>query len=1100
MSFFLGLFRFDGYYIFPKDLVGWLVLIGLGVLLLVLVWRFQHLTSKRTSRKWRIFAALLIITPISSVFIGLQLPVDNPLTLPGTPQLPEDPVLMFFSALPWILAAGFLGPFPTALLAALSGGIISYYYGHNPFIPLNYALVGILFSAAIHQRYRTTFFRILSRPLAAGLTVSLLYPLLYLSTIVFIVSGSLPVGLDYAFSHLQEISIAFAGQIFVGALLAEVIALGWSRAWYGTDQLEPSPAERSLESRLIYSLFPLVLILVIFLMVGNWIVANNTARTMLKDRMQNTASTTANSFPFFLETGQNLILQISEDERFLNSASNEDLVQVLIDNLNKEPFFNQLTILDGNGNSLVGFPTSSLQDTFPTPDEIRGIELAQKGVRFQMYSLPPKHPNDIAGGLVFIATVQDETGTVQRILLGYTKLSENPFTQPIINNLLSLTDIQGAGMLVDATGLILFHPDLKQVGTYFPEPIGQEEIFIPNTTAPNGTRQMMYIQPVAGRSWATITTVPAEVAQKIALENAIPLIGLLLAMAAAEFLILRLGLRRATSQIQELVVESGRIAEGDLDHSLEVKGIDEIGQLGQSLEQMRKNLKSRIDEINQLLFVSQGVASALEIEVAVNPILEGALALGASSARLVLAQAALSDYDQAGKTQFGLGASSDRFEYLDRQILALVERQPEDLLINPRPSHLGSTPGYPVPAALMAVALRHENTLYGTLWVAFDQLHSFTDEEKRFLTAIAGQAALAASNARLYLSAQLGRQRLEAILSSTPDPVLVTDHKDRLLLANPAAVVLLGDEDDPISGMALEEIIRQEELLNLLQDGDLSEGPKSVEVGFPGNRIYYATASPVLADGQVMGRVCVLSDITQFKELDSLKSEFVANVSHDLRSPLTLMRGYATMLQMVGELNEQQTGYINKIVTGVENMSLLVNNLLDLGRIEAGVGLQLEMVPIADITRQVTEALHIQAIQKQIDLSLNLPKNSMPLVEADQALLHQAIYNLVDNAIKYTEVGGKVNVVVKEDSETAIFEVNDTGIGISPVDLPRLFERFYRAVGRKSRQQRGSGLGLTIAKSIAERHGGSIRVESQLGKGSKFVLSVPLRQPVEPKK
>jgi PAS domain S-box-containing protein len=686
------------------------------------------------------------------------------------------------------------------------------------------------------------------------------------------------------------------------------------------------------------------------------------------------------------------------------------------------------------------------------------------------------------------------------ILLGRTRLSENPLTQPIINNLLSLTDIQGAGILVDETGLILFHPDFGQVGTYFTEPIGQEVFFNPNAIAPDGTRLMIYIQPVVGRSWATITTVPAEVAQQIALENIVPLIGMLATMAAAGFLIIRLGLRLVTSNIQELVLVSGRIAKGDLDHKLEVISTDEVGQLGQSLEQMRLNLKSRMNEINQLLFVSQGVASTLEIEVAVNPILKGALASGASSARLVLAPAALPDYDQAIQTQFGLGASSDQFEYLDIQILALVERQPENLLINPRPALLGSTPGYPVPAALMAIALRHENVLYGTLWVAFDQPHVFTEEEKRFLTAIAGQAALAASNARLYLSAQLGGQRLEAILNSTPDPVLVTDHKDRLLLANPAAVVLLGDENEPFRGIALEEIIKQEELLTLLQDSNLSEEPKSVEVGFPDNRIYYATASPVLADGQVMGRVCVLSDITQFKELDALKSEFVANVSHDLRSPLTLMRGYATMLQMVGELNESQTGYINKIVTGVENMSLLVNNLLDLGRIEAGVGLQLEMVPMTDITRQVTETLHIQAIQKQIDLSLNLPEKSMPLVEADQALLHQAIYNLVDNAIKYTEVGGKVNVIVREEDEMAIFEVGDTGIGISPVDLPRLFERFYRAVGRKSRQQRGSGLGLTIVKSIAERHGGSIRVDSQLGKWSNFVLSIPLRQSAEPKK
>jgi signal transduction histidine kinase len=272
-----------------------------------------------------------------------------------------------------------------------------------------------------------------------------------------------------------------------------------------------------------------------------------------------------------------------------------------------------------------------------------------------------------------------------------------------------------------------------------------------------------------------------------------------------------------------------------------------------------------------------------------------------------------------------------------------------------------------------------------------------------------------------------------------------------------------------------------------------------VEVDFPGNRTYHATASPVMADNQVMGRVCVLTDITQFKELDALKSEFVSTVSHDLRSPLTLMRGYATMLQMVGELNEQQTGYINKIVNGIESMSFLVNNLLDLGRIEAGVGLQLEKVPVEDVTRQVIEGLHIQAIQKQIDLTFNPPPEKKSLVEADQALLHQAIYNLVDNAIKYTEAGGQVTVTVKVKSDKVVWVVQDTGIGISPLDLPRVFERFFRPAGRRSGQRKGSGLGLTIVKSIAERHGGSVKAESQLGKWSIFTLTIPLRQSGEPK-
>jgi signal transduction histidine kinase len=206
---------------------------------------------------------------------------------------------------------------------------------------------------------------------------------------------------------------------------------------------------------------------------------------------------------------------------------------------------------------------------------------------------------------------------------------------------------------------------------------------------------------------------------------------------------------------------------------------------------------------------------------------------------------------------------------------------------------------------------------------------------------------------------------------------------------------------------------------------------------------------------------------------------------------------------MVGDLNEQQMDYVNKIVTGVESMSKMVNNLLDLGRIETGVGLRLEMVPVTDIVEQVTEAMRLEAIHKQVSIGMDLPEHIMPLVEADRTLLHQALQNLVENAIKYSRAGGRVTVSVKQIGDKAVFEVLDTGIGISPVDLPRVFERFYRVESRaerrgaKSQGERGSGLGLTIVRSIAQRHGGEAWGESILGKGSVFRMSIPLKQPDE---
>ena len=263
----------------------------------------------------------------------------------------------------------------------------------------------------------------------------------------------------------------------------------------------------------------------------------------------------------------------------------------------------------------------------------------------------------------------------------------------------------------------------------------------------------------------------------------------------------------------------------------------------------------------------------------------------------------------------------------------------------------------------------------------------------------------------------------------------------------------------------------------------------------PGGDVYLATASPVVADGQLMGRVCILRDVTHFKELDIMKTEFVNTVSHDLRSPLTLMRGYATMLEMVGELNEQQKGYVNKMIVGVENMTRLVNNLLDLGRIDVGVGLRLETVLLQDIIEHVVTTLQMQATQKDIQLDLELPQDTSPLIQADQALLQQAIYNLVENALKYTPNGGQVAVRLKIQGDSMLFSVQDTGIGVSAVDQARLFEKFYRGTQREAREQKGSGLGLAIVKSIAEKHGGKVWLKSELGKGSTFFLQVPLQQP-----
>ncbi|MCD6285710.1 MAG: histidine kinase, partial [Anaerolineae bacterium] len=237
--------------------------------------------------------------------------------------------------------------------------------------------------------------------------------------------------------------------------------------------------------------------------------------------------------------------------------------------------------------------------------------------------------------------------------------------------------------------------------------------------------------------------------------------------------------------------------------------------------------------------------------------------------------------------------------------------------------------------------------------------------------------------------------------------------------------------------------------------------------------------------------VVVMRDVTHFKELDALKSDFVATVSHDLRAPLTFMRGYTTMLSMVGELNDRQRDYVQRILEGIEQMNGLVGDLLDLRRVEAGVGIRKEPCRLGLIMVEAVEAIRARANAIGVELRLE-PSKGSPTVVGDRALLRQAVSNVVDNAVKYTPSGGEVDVGLEITEDTATIHVTDNGIGISPADQERLFETFYRIKRRETGHIQGTGLGLALVKSIVERHGGRVWVDSALNRGSTFFIQLPL--------
>ena len=1070
--------------------LGWAAWIGLLALLVYCLFRWRPYHPKWTRRSWAWLAGLLILTPLTSLYIGARLSAPGALPLPGLPAEAPGSTMMFFSALPWTLAGAILGPIPAALLGGLAGLLRGIWDTHNLFSVLEMALMAALFSVSIRQRYRTPLYRLLRQPLAAALLLIPVRIVFQVLAALFTLSTSTAARLDFALSNMLVSTIAFAAEMMAAGLICQLIAELFPSRWAGKGNLLPSPAESSLEIRFLLGTGAFILLILLTLLVGVWLVAGRSARSMLQDRMSSTAEAAAQSVPFFMETGQNLISQIASKPE-LSGLSDPELSAFLGQQIQTVPYFDQIFLVDTAGRTLLAaYPPEAGAAFSLTQDESAALDLATQGVMQQVYPIPPEGGQDSAR-LSFLAGVQG--GTTGRVLIGRSSLATNPLTQPLLSSLQSMGELNGAGLLLDDQQRILYRSSQQEVMSVY-EGVTAEPGLQENT-APDGTRQLVYSQAVPGRPWWVVLSIPAQQAQQLAINIALPLSVMIFLLALAALLLLRLGLRVVTRSVKNLSYEANRIAAGQLDHPLPVDGVDEIGHLRRAFEQMRLSLHARLEELNHLLFVSQSVASSLEVEDAVRPVLEAMLATGASCVRVVLRPGTMiHDTPEEIAENFQLGPSARKYAHLDDQIMALAQAReqlaiPGLALARDFPLNLSM----PNPAALLAVALRYENRYYGALWAAYEQTRNFSEADIRFAKTLAGQAALAISNASLYQNVVASRRQLEAILNSTPDPVLVTDHRNRLLLANRAANQALGLDSESSAGQPTERVIQQRVLFDLLQASTKQQ--QSAEIVLKDNRTYLATASTVTVEGRPVGRVCILRDVTHFKELDTMKSEFVATVSHDLRSPLTLMRGYATMLPMVGEMNEQQQSYARKIISGVENMTQLVNNLLDLGRIEVGVGLEVEDVAVLDILERVTGSLQHLAVEKNIELAVELPRDMPHAVEADASLLHQAVYNLVENAIKYTPPGGRVTVRTTSDREVLTFEIADTGIGIPAADLPRLFEKFYRGSQREARAQHGTGLGLAIVQSIAAQHGGRAWVQSQPGQGSTFYLAIPLVQP-----
>lgn len=387
--------------------------------------------------------------------------------------------------------------------------------------------------------------------------------------------------------------------------------------------------------------------------------------------------------------------------------------------------------------------------------------------------------------------------------------------------------------------------------------------------------------------------------------------------------------------------------------------------------------------------------------------------------------------------------------------------------------------------SLMYVPLRTRSGIIGVLGVQNrNNKVEFTQNQLAVVSAIADYAAIAIENAQLFNDTEIERRKLNTILTKIIDGVIVVDHERKVILVNPTAREAFNISSQYLISRSIFDVVKQPDLLEIFSLTD-NKFPLRREIELEDGRFFNVQATAI----PEVGLALTLQDITQIKELERVKSDFVSTVSHDLRSPLTAILGYIELLERVGSLNATQKEFVQRVHMSVQNITNLINELLDLGRIEAGFDAQREFFALEKLILLAVEELRESADSKSQKILVEVPPD-LPDIFASPTRIHQVLSNLIGNAVKYTQPNGWVRIRAQAEKDQLILRVQDNGPGILVSEQPYIFDRFYRATNAE--ETSGTGLGLAIVKSIIENHQGRIWVESTPGSGTTFTVMLPL--------
>jgi PAS domain S-box-containing protein len=1069
----------------PEHPAGYLLLLALFFLLGYVVYIFRGEFGRLKRRQWLVVFGLCIAAALTTL-IASPLPLFEPVD--PTPLV--RPIRTFvtpFGSMAWLFAAATLNPAAALIVGFVAGLTRALSQTQSLFTPISFALLAVTAQILLQRNYVGRVYAALRRPLVNGITLTLGYiPLLALATLAY---ASTQVTL------LSALDIAFttAGATFLPLLLEGVIAGGTvAFALYTMPTWRPVlsapillPWRQQISYTLVrhFILFSIVLTFIAAL-IGT-LRSVTVARELVISQMAQSAEQVTDQVNQFVQLRRDMLVAYSQNERLVNQDTTDDHA-VLRQLFDSGDLFTATLLVGSDGTIHSSEPTGLVLTVW----EQGVVGQGQVLISPAQASGNPDVPYIIS---FVVPIVANSTVLVGRI------------NQTEVDELAAAPDAIGQTFITDEAQVIIADPDGgRHTQQWRPTPRG--DVDQPQDAAAGGTtyeqwdtvtkaRQLVYYRDAgaAGQDWRVVIITPYD----RVLQQALP-IGLALALIlpiplmAYGYHLVRQG-RRIAQPITNLSQVARQISQGSLDTSIPVDQDDEVGHLAQSFEQMRYSLKKRLDELSLLLSVSQNVSTSVDISQSLQTIIASAVqSYRAQGARIIM-----SNPGGRQPLQFGEGPLAAQMEPYDRTMMRLANQQQSGVLILRSRQQIRATLSAEKPvtgelslASLIAIPMHARDRYRGVFWLGYTEPHEFSQSEINFLTTLAGQASVVAENTLLFANAEGGRRRLLAVLSSTADAVLVTDQTDRVILVNPAMEKAFGLKGSVVYRRLVRDVLNAPLLLEALLKK--TARPQSFELTATDDRVYLANVSAIRGEhNELLGRVAVLRDITAMKEISEMKTELVRTVSHDLRGPLAYMRGYATMLPSVGEINDKQQYYLSKIIIGVDQMTSLVEGILNLRRLEAGIEVMLENVRPEQLLENVASLHETEAEQAGLHLMTDVPTD-LPRVPLDRSLMQQALSNLVLNAIKYAKESGPLILSAAANPDELIFSVQDRGPGIPADSLPHLFDEFYRVQQRGSEHIKGAGLGLSLVRSIARRHGGRAWCQSKLGEGSTFYLSVPL--------